>query len=215
MFPVLVGAIVLIVASGVAAGRTGRGSDGTPARRVADARVADGDLSPARRAQLLTVLDERQPAGGARRVLWLPAAAVVTLIVVLAAVAGVGVNDAGWAGNGTVMAGHMGGNGTGTTTATSAAADAAEATVVAGDLWFQPEAVEIPAGVTVNLTVDNTGAVFHDLTVDSLDLQVDVAAGESATVAVQVDAAGTYEFVCSVPGHAAGGMRGQLTVTGN
>jgi hypothetical protein len=121
MFPVLVGAIVLIVASGVAAGRTGRGSDGTPARRVADARVADGDLSPARRAQLLTVLDERLPAGGARRVLWLPAAAVVTLIVVLAAVAGVGVNDAGWAGNGTVMAGHMGGNGTGTTTATSAA----------------------------------------------------------------------------------------------
>lgn len=37
--------------------------------------------------------------------------------------------------------------------------------------------------------------------------------GASATLAVTVAKAGTYEFLCSVSGHAAAGMKGVLKVT--
>ena len=37
--------------------------------------------------------------------------------------------------------------------------------------------------------------------------------GQSATLTVTLAKAGKYEYLCTVPGHAAGGMKGLLTVT--
>ena len=37
--------------------------------------------------------------------------------------------------------------------------------------------------------------------------------GQSATLKVTVSKAGSYEYLCTVPGHAAGGMKGILKVT--
>jgi uncharacterized cupredoxin-like copper-binding protein len=37
--------------------------------------------------------------------------------------------------------------------------------------------------------------------------------GQKATVKVTIGKAGTYEYLCTVPGHAAGGMKGLLKVT--
>lgn len=158
----LVGAICLIVALGMAAGRVGRGSDGASARRILDARVAGGDISPARHEGMLAVRGERTSPGGTQWLAWLLAVAGVTLLVVSAAVPIVGGADARWSNHRTVMAEHMGWNGASTTTATSTDPGAQEITVEAGDLWSQPAAIEIPAGSTVTLTLRNTGEVSHD-----------------------------------------------------
>ncbi len=213
MIPGLVGAILLIVALGVAAGRVGRGTDDASARRIVDARAARGDISPARRAEMLAVLDEHRPTRRGRWLPWSLAIAGVALLAVPGAFPTMGGADARWSNHWALMADHMGWNGGSTTTTASAEPGAREITVEAGDLWFEPGAIEIPAGTTINLTLRNTGAVFHDLTVTDLDLRLNVEAGDTTTSAVSVDTPGTYEFFCSVPGHAAGGMRGELVVT--
>lgn len=159
------------------------------------------------------MLGERPATGRGRWLPWLLAIAGLALLVVPAAFPTAAGADARWANHWTVMADHMGWDGASTTTAASAEPDAEEVTVEAGDLWFRPQTIEIPAGGTVNLTVENTGEVFHDLTITDLDLQVNVEAGDTTTSAVSVDIPGTYEFVCSVPGHEDGGMRGELIVT--
>ncbi len=214
MIPGLVGAILLIAALGTAVGRVGRGSDDASARRILDARAADGDISPARRAEMLAVLDERPSTHGGRWLPWSLAIAGVALLAVPGVFPTIGGADARWSNHWTLMADHMGWNGGSTTTAASAEPGAREITVEAGDLWFEPDVIEMPAGTTINLTLRNTGVVFHDLTVTDLDLQLNVEAGDATTSAVSVDTPGTYEFICSVPGHAAGGMRGELVVTG-
>jgi uncharacterized cupredoxin-like copper-binding protein len=40
-----------------------------------------------------------------------------------------------------------------------------------------------------------------------------IAPGKSATLAITFSKKGTYEYLCTVPGHAAGGMKGDLKVT--
>jgi len=75
-----------------------------------------------------------------------------------------------------MMPGHMRGFGSGGDAGTGASspplASAQEAAVEAGDLWFRPATLAIPAGLPVNITVTNSGRVFHDFTVDALDLRL-------------------------------------------
>ncbi len=91
-------------------------------------------------------------------------------------------------------------------------AGAREVAVEAGDLYFEPDTIRIEAGEPVNITVDNVGKVFHDFTLTSLDVMIDVPAGEAATGGLTVTDPGEYAFECTVPGHGAGGMTGTLIV---
>jgi plastocyanin len=84
-------------------------------------------------------------------------------------------------------------------------------TVVATEFAFDPSELSIAADTAVEIVLDNQGVVEHDLTVDELDLEIYVAAGETVTETVTVPA-GTYEMYCSIPGHRASGMEGTLTV---
>lgn len=207
-------ATILLVAALVTATRTvGQGDPHAAARRILDERVASGDLSPAARREQLAVLAEQTPVRSRRWLPWAMALAGVTLLVLPVGLAAGGVTDVGWANHWTAMGDHMGFGRGGTTTTSSADPDADTVTVEAGDLWFRPDTIEIPAGTTTNLTVHNTGEAFHDLTVPELDLRIDVEAGERTTVAITPEAPGTYDFHCSVPGHESGGMHGQLVVT--
>lgn len=90
---------------------------------------------------------------------------------------------------------------------------AEEITVEMTEMAFDPAALEITAGEPVNLALTNTGGAFHDLTIDDLDVQIGVASGETVTAGLEIDEPGRYSYYCSVPGHAAGGMQGTLTVT--
>jgi plastocyanin len=79
------------------------------------------------------------------------------------------------------------------------------------DIAFDPAELSIPADTDVTITAINDGALPHTFTITDAADTGEVAAGESATVTVNLPA-GEYEFICTVPGHADAGMVGTLTV---
>jgi plastocyanin len=97
-----------------------------------------------------------------------------------------------------------------------AADGAAEAggtiSVEAGDLYFDPEELSAAAG-TIEIELNNVGAVEHDFVVEEAgDVEV-VHAEPGATETGSIDLeAGTYTYYCSVPGHRAA-MEGTLEVS--
>lgn len=91
-------------------------------------------------------------------------------------------------------------------------AGAAEARVTATEFSFSPSEISITGGQAVNVVLVNDGDVVHDLVVPSLGFRVVASAGGTRAGSLSGVPAGTYEFLCSVPGHAEAGMRGVLTV---
>ena len=89
---------------------------------------------------------------------------------------------------------------------------APELVVVATDFAFSPNELRISAGEVVNLTLDNRGRLYHDLTINGLGFVLAAESGELATGALMVPQPGRYEYECSVPGHAGAGMTGSLVV---
>ncbi|HEU0244622.1 MAG TPA: multicopper oxidase domain-containing protein [Candidatus Limnocylindrales bacterium] len=82
--------------------------------------------------------------------------------------------------------------------------------IEAFDLGFTPASVQVPAAGTYPVTFTNTGSTLHDITfADGTTLKAD--AGQAATGTVTVPAAG-LAFICSIPGHADAGMKGEVTV---
>ena len=89
---------------------------------------------------------------------------------------------------------------------------ATEATVTLDDFTIAPSPVVIAAGEATNVSVTNSGAVPHDFTVPGLDISIVVAPGETVTAAIGTQPAGTYDTLCTIPGHASIGMVGTLVV---
>ena len=84
--------------------------------------------------------------------------------------------------------------------------------IEAFDLGFKPSMPSVPKAGTYQVTFHNTGATLHDLTfADGTKLSAD--AGKSASGNVAIPAAG-LAFICSIPGHADAGMKGQVMVAG-
>ncbi len=88
-----------------------------------------------------------------------------------------------------------------------------EIAVESFDLGFTPATISVAAVGPYPVVLRNTGSALHDITF--ADGTVIVAKpGETATGSVTVPAAG-LTFLCSIPGHAAAGMTGTLTVAGS
>ena len=71
------------------------------------------------------------------------------------------------------------------------------------------------AAGTITFVVQNNGHAPHDFAIrgSGLDEKIPrLEPGQSATLTVELSP-GTYEYECTVPGHAIAGMRGTLTVT--
>ena len=68
----------------------------------------------------------------------------------------------------------------------------------------------VPKGVTT-FKVTNRGTINHDFKIAGKKSAV-LAAGKSATLRITFRKAGKYAYLCTLPGHAAGGMKGTLTV---
>ena len=64
---------------------------------------------------------------------------------------------------------------------------------------------------TVSFKVTNKGAFSHDFRIAGKKTKM-LAAGKSQTLTVVFAKAGRYAYICTVPGHAAGGMKGTFTV---
>jgi uncharacterized cupredoxin-like copper-binding protein len=85
-------------------------------------------------------------------------------------------------------------------------------TIAMTEFAFDPAQFAIPANTDVTATLTNSGALPHDFTIDRAGVSSEeVQAGGSTTVTLNLPP-GTYEFHCSVPGHASLGMTGTLTV---
>ena len=81
-------------------------------------------------------------------------------------------------------------------------------------LKFEPSSITVKAGQPVELTLSNTGQMQHDWSLDqgaAQPVRMVANAGQSATGTFTIQRAGTYTFICSVPGHAAAGMKGTIT----
>jgi len=90
-----------------------------------------------------------------------------------------------------------------------------DVTLTAGsELKFSLNTLTAKVGQTVNVTLDNTGALEHSFLVDELSVDSGVVAGGSKkVVSFTPSAAGTYTFYCNISGHKEGGMTGTLTVS--
>jgi nitrite reductase (NO-forming) len=84
--------------------------------------------------------------------------------------------------------------------------------VRAFDLGFEPAAINVAEPGRYAVTFVNEGQIFHDVTFDD-GTMIDAEAGVTAEGEVTVPEGG-IGFICSVPGHADGGMRGEVTVGG-
>ena len=81
------------------------------------------------------------------------------------------------------------------------------------DLGFEPAMVHVAAPGRYNVRFVNDGGTLHDLTFAD-GTKVEAATHSTATGEVTIPAAG-LGFICSVPGHADTGMRGDVMVTGS
>ena len=98
-------------------------------------------------------------------------------------------------------------------TTTSSTASAREIEVVLDDFSFEPQEIRVRSGERVRLVIRNQGSVAHDWHVDALDLSSPlIQPGQSATFEFTAGAAGTYQTICTEPGHEALGMVGSLII---
>jgi len=101
------------------------------------------------------------------------------------------------------------------TSTTAAVADSARTVHLNVKEWsFEPRSLQLPAGKPVTLVLDNTGQLDHDVSIPSLGVQVTARAGKSASQTVTPTKEGTFDFLCSIPGHKEAGMQGSLIVGG-
>lgn len=87
-------------------------------------------------------------------------------------------------------------------------------TVELGDLYIKPGALKASEGDLV-VQLHNAGQTEHNFAVKGLGKTEMIPPGGSATLNLDSVAAGSYRFICEVPGHAGSGMSGTLTVAGD
>ncbi|MBI5287586.1 MAG: cupredoxin domain-containing protein [Chloroflexi bacterium] len=99
------------------------------------------------------------------------------------------------------------------------------------NLRFTPNTMQVTAGQTVQVNVTNMDGTEHDMLVDGLRivkvgeagdghhagatadmLVVHTMANENGSITFRTDQRGTYQFYCTLPGHKAAGMVGEMTV---
>jgi uncharacterized cupredoxin-like copper-binding protein len=83
--------------------------------------------------------------------------------------------------------------------------------VVASEFKFVLNKKKARRGVVI-FRVTNTGAVPHNFKIKGRTTRM-LSHGQSATLRVVFAKKGHYAYVCTVPGHAAAGMKGVFTIT--
>ncbi len=102
----------------------------------------------------------------------------------------------------------------------AASQGAVDLKVVATDLKFTPSTLQAKVGQTIKLLMDNKGVIEHDIALPTIkadkpaaSLKVLAKPGQSASLEFTPTAPGTYEYICTIPGHKEAGMKGTLNVT--
>lgn len=74
--------------------------------------------------------------------------------------------------------------------------------------------LRVPEGAVVQITLVNGDGALHDIAVPDFGAQSDQLAGKGSatTIVFRANKAGTFEYWCTLPGHKAAGMVGNLVV---
>lgn len=78
---------------------------------------------------------------------------------------------------------------------------------------FEPATLEVSEGAEVVVQFKNAGAMAHNIQFPEFGAGTEtIGSGKSKTLRFTAGESGTYKFLCDVPGHAAAGMTGRITV---
>ena len=88
------------------------------------------------------------------------------------------------------------GSGSATSNPASGGGGAAALTISARDYGFTPSALTVAPGSTVTLTFKNTGAVKHNVTAGSVNVNLDGDPGSTQTATFTAPLSGTIAFHC-------------------
>jgi uncharacterized cupredoxin-like copper-binding protein len=83
--------------------------------------------------------------------------------------------------------------------------------VSGGEFFFKLSAKSIAKPGTVTFVFKNVGHVLHDFHISGKTTPM-IQPGKTAKLAVTFKKAGKFSYLCTVPGHAAAGMKGVFTV---
>ena len=83
-------------------------------------------------------------------------------------------------------------------------------TVCASDIKFDVATIRAQPG-PLKVTLENDGAIYHTLKIANTNLDLKANGGKTVSGTVTLSK-GTYPFDCTVPGHAAAGMKGTIVV---
>jgi len=88
-----------------------------------------------------------------------------------------------------------------------------EITVSGTEFSLSPASITVSAGDQLKITFRNDGSIIHNFKITELGVGTKtIGSGKTDTIEFTASASGTYTFFCSVPGHRANGMKGELTV---
>jgi plastocyanin len=111
-----------------------------------------------------------------------------------------------------------------TPTTTTPSTPSTSVTVTAGkptEFAFTLSTTTVPVGVPVHFDVSNAGSLPHDfkvcatpgnLTAYTCDGNGTAVLGPETTITITFTSPGTYEYLCTIAGHAQAGMKGALVV---
>lgn len=86
-------------------------------------------------------------------------------------------------------------------------------TVQMTEFKFEPANLTAKVGQPLRVTLQNAGTVVHDFTIKDLNAaSPKVQPKQSVTYEFTPSRAGTFDIICTEPGHQEGGMVGKLTV---
>ncbi len=108
---------------------------------------------------------------------------------------------------GTVLLSACGGGGTATPTP-----EPLEIKMDASEFRFDPNTITAKVGQPVRVLVTNTGALEHTFTINDLGVDEPTPIGQTITVEFTPTKSGTFELICTVPGHKEAGMVGTVVV---
>ena len=90
--------------------------------------------------------------------------------------------------------------------------------IVMTEMRFTPNRIDARVGQPIVIRIVNRGAQPHDLAFPSAQMpglrgvETLMNPGESRTLTLTFDQPGTYQFLCTLPGHAVAGMTGAVFV---
>ena len=84
--------------------------------------------------------------------------------------------------------------------------------IVATEWKYEMPSAPLPVGRPVTIVLENKGQVEHDFQIEGLGVHIHAKPGETAKQTITPQKAGSYEYLCTLPGHKEAGMKGTLVV---